>query len=206
MTNFLRMQSCKATRHHEWMRQTQSHTLPLFWFPFSPLCLPLSLTLDTHSDICTRITEERERRSVRGSLIQTQRTWSRTGKGYSCAVLPLHSFLLGWSFPTEGERDCPRGPWENRKCTPTGEKARWNLFAGLVLWGGWGPLLERQFVRRYPSYRQGGSHRQQPLWYLVTDSTLTPTAARSKQTPSTVGKLLAAAAAKYYRPGMLLES
>lgn len=37
-----------------------------------------------------------------------------------------------------------------------------------------GPLLERQFVQRYPSYRQGGSYCQNPLRYLVIVSGLKP--------------------------------
>ncbi len=48
-------------------------------------------------------------------------------------------FLLGWSFPflqeERGTVNCPNGPWENRKCSWAQEKARWNLFVGLVLGG-----------------------------------------------------------------------
>lgn len=69
---------------------------PFFLSVFLPLSLPLT---DTHA----RKTERERHRERKQHLDRARR---RTGKGNSCAVLPLHSFLLGWSFPSGGERDC----------------------------------------------------------------------------------------------------
>lgn len=107
---FLRMQSYSSgTRNHEWMcRRSDIHRhtpslnpcFPLFLSVFPPLSHP-----DTHTH-----TEEKQREGERERDRERKqhrdRARRRTGKGNSCAVLPLHSFLLGWSFPSGGERDC----------------------------------------------------------------------------------------------------
>ncbi len=70
-----------------WRKETQS---PLF------LCVSPP---HTHK-------RKTERAREGGRKQHRDRARRRTGKGSSCAVLPLHSFLLGWSFPSGGERDC----------------------------------------------------------------------------------------------------
>ena len=114
MTNSCWMPSYRATRNHEWMPRhshidKHMHTpcLPpsILVFlvsslssPPLPLSFPLSLT--------PRHTRKKNRKRERERKQHRDRARRRTGKGSSCAVLPLHSFLLGWSFPSGGERDC----------------------------------------------------------------------------------------------------
>lgn len=86
----------------------------------------------------TRKTErKRQRERARGSNTETG------PGGEQGRATPVLSFLCilfykGGPFLQEerGTVNCPRGPWENRKLPPAAEKARWNLFAGLVLRGG----------------------------------------------------------------------
>lgn len=67
-------------------------------FLFSSLSSSLSLSLTDKKN--------RKRKTERERKQHLDKARRRTGKGNSCAVLPLHSFLLGWSFPSGGERDC----------------------------------------------------------------------------------------------------
>lgn len=111
MTNSCWMPSYRATRNHEWMCRhshidTHMHT-PCFppsilVFLVSSLSSPLFLSLS----LTPRHTHKKNRKRERERKQHRDRARRRTGKGSSCAVLPLHSFLLGWSFPSGGERDC----------------------------------------------------------------------------------------------------
>lgn len=88
--------------------QTCIHThilSPSFYsyFPCFLSVFPPHTQARTHTH--TRKTE-RKRQRERERKQHWDRARRRTGKGNSCAVLPLHSFLLGWSFPSGGERDC----------------------------------------------------------------------------------------------------
>lgn len=74
----------------------------IFVFLFSSLSSSLSLL---HTDKHTQ-EKQKEKDRERERKQHLDRARRRTGKGNSCAVLPLHSFLLGWSFPSGGERDC----------------------------------------------------------------------------------------------------
>lgn len=152
---------------------THTHTPSPSFYPCFPLCLPLSLA-PWHTHTHTRKTErdrEKERKQHR------DRARRRTGKGNSCAVLPLHSFLLGWSFPSGGERDCKLSKRTVRKQEAPSSSRESEMKS---IWGPCspgrlgGPLLERQFVQRYPSYGQGGFYCQKPLCYLVIVSVLVP--------------------------------
>lgn len=200
MTNFLRMQSySRARRNHEWMcrhSDIHRHTHPpsILVFLFSSLSSSLSLTpWHTH----TRKTErERQRESERERKQHRDRARRRTGKGNSCAVLPLHSFLLGWSFPSGGERDCKLSKRTVRKqeAPSSSRESEMKSICGPCSPGRLGgPLLERRFVRRYPSYGQGGSHCQKPLCYLVIVSVLTPNSKVKTDTPEKWGNPLIAA-------------
>lgn len=161
-------------------RHTNMPLLPpsILVFLFSTLFCPLSLThTHTHTHMHATKTESKRKRLW-------DMAWRRTGKGNSCAVLPLHSFLLGWSFPSGGERDCKLSKRTVRKqeAPSSSRESEMKSIWGPCSPGRLGePLLERQFVQRYPSYRQGGSYCQNPLCYLVIALGLTPnTKAMSK--------------------------
>lgn len=152
--------------------QTDPFFLLLSMFSSLPLCHAPSIrpprpptNRHTHARTHTHATKtESKRKRLR------DRAWRRTGKGNSCAVLPLHSFLLGWSFPSGGERDCKLSKRTVRKqeAPSSSRESEMKSIWGPCSPGRLGePLLERQFVQRYPSYRQGGSRCQNPLCYLV---------------------------------------
>lgn len=152
-----------------------SHILSPSLYP----CFPLFLSVFPLFFLAPRRTHtrktEREKQGERERKQHRDRAGRRTGKGNSCAVLPLHSFLLGWSFPSGGERDCKLSKRTVRKqeAPSSSRESKMKSICGPCSPGRLRrPLLERQFVRRYPSYGQGGSHFQKPLCYLVIVSVL----------------------------------
>lgn len=190
------MLNCRATREREWKlrrfdkhwhtgMQAHAHTHSPSFYPCFPLFLfaPPPRPLHTHTRKKNR---ERERKQHRDRARRR-----RTGKGNSCAVLPLHSFLLGWCFPSGGERDCKLSKRTVRKQEAPSSSRESEMKS---IWGpcspgrlGGGPLLERQFVQRYPSYGQGGSYCQNPLCYLVIVSVLIPNTKVKTDTPEPGG-------------------
>lgn len=121
--------------------QTCIHThilSPSFYsyFPHFLSVFPPHTQARTHTHKKNR-KKKTERERERGSSTETG------PGGEQGRATPVLSFLCilfykGGPFLQEerGTVNCPRGPWENRKLPPAAEKARWNLFAGLVLRGG----------------------------------------------------------------------
>lgn len=162
------MNAAEAFRHTHTLSLTLYPCFPHFLFVF----LPFSQT-NTHA--CKTNTQARERERKRRR--DRARRRRRTGKGRPCAVLPLHSFLLGWSFPSGGERDCKLSKRTVRKQEAPSSSRESEMKS---IWGPrplgrprGAPLLERQFVRRYPSYEQGGSYWRKILPAIWSSSSTT---------------------------------
>lgn len=79
------------------------------------------------------------------------------GRALLCCPSFTLFFSFGWAFPSGGERDCKLSKRTVRKqeVLPSTRESEMKSICGAFSQGTKAPLLQGQFVRRYPSYGQG---------------------------------------------------